>query len=103
MPKTDAPKTDAPKLEGPKADTPKSAAAAKLTDEELAEVKKLPADDATAALAQVLCPLSGEHLGSMGKPIKLTAEGKSLYVCCANCEPDFKKDPKAAFAKLNAK
>lgn len=72
-----------------------------LNAEEKAEIAKL-ADkaDQDAALAQAKCPVSGEPLGSMGVPIKLTAEGKSLFVCCKGCTKDFEKDPKAVFAKL---
>lgn len=95
-------KDEAPKLEGPKAESPKSAAV-KLSDKEIAAIKELPADEAAAALAQAVCPVGGGHLGAMGKPFKVTAEGKSLYLCCDGCEEDFKKDPKAALAKVNAK
>jgi YHS domain-containing protein len=101
-PKGDMPKGDAPKLEGPKADTSKSAAL-KLTDKEIAAIKELPADEAALALAQGLCPIGGDHLGAMGKPFKVSAEGKTLFLCCDGCEADFKKDPKAALAKVSAK
>ena len=30
----------------------------------------------------------------MGKPIKVTAEGRSFYLCCKNCEKEVKDDPK---------
>ncbi|MDZ4288751.1 MAG: TRASH domain-containing protein [Prosthecobacter sp.] len=45
------------------------------------------------------CPVSGEKLGGMGKPIKVTHEGTDVYLCCKNCTKDFKKDP-AKFTKM---
>ena len=98
-PKVEAPKVEAPKVDAPKVDAPKTAAAS-LNADELAEVKKLPADEQDAALAQALCPVSTEHLGSMGTPIKVSAEGKTLYLCCKGCQKDFDADPKAVLAKL---
>ena len=49
-----------------------------LGADELAEIKKLPADEQAVALKQIVCPVSGEHLGSMGVPLKVTAEGKTF-------------------------
>jgi hypothetical protein len=107
-PKSDSKKPDeSPKLEPPKAepkaDTKSGAADAKLTTDEIAEIKKLPAAEQDLALKQALCPVSGHHLGSMEKPIKVTAEGRTFFLCCEGCEPDLKKDPKAVIAKLDAK
>ena len=98
----ESPKLEPPKAE-PKADTKTGAAAAKLTPDEIAEIKKLPAAEQDLALKQALCPVSGHHLGSMEKPIKVTAEGRTFFLCCEGCEPDLKKDPKAVIAKLDAK
>ena len=96
-PKVEGPKADAPKVEGPKAD---AKPAAKLTDDEIAEIKKLPADEAALALKQAICPVSDEHLGEMGMPLKVTAEGKTFFLCCKSCEKEVKADPKAVVAKL---
>lgn len=84
--------------------SPAPAPAAKtvsLTADEKGEIAKL-ADkaDQDSALAQATCPVSGENLGSMGVPIKVSAEGKTAYLCCKGCNKDFDKDPKAVFAKL---
>ena len=64
-----------------KGEAPKSAAAddGKLSDTEVAEIKKLPADEQALALKQIVCPVSGEHLGSMEAPIKISAEGKTVF------------------------
>lgn len=83
----------------PAADAPK-AAAVKLDDTELAEIKKLPEDEQAVAIKQAVCPASGEHLGSMGTPIKVSAEGKTFYLCCKGCNADLKADPKSVVAKL---
>ena len=74
----------------------------KLTEEEVATIKGLPEGDRDAALAQKVCPISGSHLGTeeMGAPIKVSAGGKSAFLCCGGCKADFEKDPAAAFAKL---
>ena len=83
---------------------PASAPAAKavvLTADEKSEIAKL-ADkaDQDSALTQSTCPVSGENLGSMGVPIKLSAENKTAYLCCNGCKKDFDKDPKGVLAKL---
>ena len=85
------------------ASKPDQAAPAKivLTDEEKSEIAKLTDKaDQDAAIAQAVCPISGENLGSMGVPIKMTADGKNAYLCCNGCKKSFEKDPAAALAKL---
>lgn len=99
-PKIDAPKVDAPKIDAPKAESDKKAAAVKLSDEQIAEIKKLPADDQAVALKQMICPVSDEPLGDMGVPIKVTAEGKSFFLCCKSCKKGVDADAKAVLAKL---
>lgn len=56
------------------------------------ELAKLPEGDRELALAQKVCPVSGEPLGSMGAPIKVTVDGRHLFVCCKGCEEDAKKN-----------
>ncbi|MFI5455647.1 MAG: hypothetical protein ACHRXM_09365 [Isosphaerales bacterium] len=95
---------EAPKIEGPKAgDAKPEAGAVKLTADELAGIKELPAAEQAAATAQAVCPVSAENLGSMGKPLKVTALGKTFYLCCKSCEPKLKADPKGYVAKLDKK
>lgn len=105
-PKADAPKTDTPKIEAPKTDSPKIEApksgTAALSADEKAEIAKLASkEEQDKALAQLTCLISGENLGSMGVPIKVTHEGKTAFLCCKGCVKDFEKDPKAALAKLS--
>jgi Cu(I)/Ag(I) efflux system membrane fusion protein len=95
---------DAPSLEGPKTDaSEENSEPVKLTDEEIARIKKLPDDEQAAALAQAVCPVSGHHLGFMGIPAKTTALGRTIYLCCSGCEDDVKADPQAIIAKLQKK
>jgi YHS domain-containing protein len=98
-------KTDeAPAVEGPKTDNAKPGApAAKLTADEIAAIKELPEAEQALATQQIVCPVSDHNLGSMGKPLKVTADGRTAYLCCDGCEEKFKKDPKAFFAKLDKK
>ncbi len=95
---------EAPAVEGPKAEGAKSdAGAVKLTADELTAIKELPAAEQAVAIQQAVCPVSDHHLGSMEKPLKVTAEGRSFYLCCESCEKELKANPKAVIAKLDKK
>ncbi|HEX8339817.1 MAG TPA: hypothetical protein VF624_02810 [Tepidisphaeraceae bacterium] len=48
------------------------------------------------------CVVSGEELGSMGKPVDVIHNNRLVRLCCAGCKGALTKDPKAAFEKLNA-
>jgi hypothetical protein len=99
-----APKgNEAPKIEGPaKTDTAKPAGSTvKLSTKELAGIKELPQAEQDAAIAQAVCPVSAHHLGSMGKPMKVTTEGRTFYICCDNCEEDVKTKGKEIVAELD--
>ncbi len=61
---------------------------------------KLPEGDRELALAQKVCPVTGEPLGSMGAPIKVTVGGRRLFICCEGCEDDAKKNFDEYLAKL---
>jgi YHS domain-containing protein len=100
MKKVDEP----PAVEGPKTENSKSdKGAVKLTDDELTAIKELPAAEQAVAIQQGVCPVSDHHLGSMDKPLKVTAEGRTFYLCCESCEKELKADPKAVIAKLDKK
>lgn len=95
---------ESPAVEGPKSENTKANSGdAKLSTEEIAGIKKLPEAEQAAATQQAVCPVSSEHLGSMGKPLKVTAEGRTVYLCCGGCEKEFKSDPKSFIAKLDKK
>lgn len=53
---------------------------------------------------QATCPVSGQPLGSMGKPPKITIGDKSLFVCCAGCTKKVEASPDQYLTKYyNAK
>lgn len=62
-----------------------------------------PAETAPATQPYPLevCVVSGEKLGSMGKPYVITHEGREVRLCCQGCEADFKKDPAKYLKKLD--
>jgi outer membrane murein-binding lipoprotein Lpp/YHS domain-containing protein len=49
---------------------------------------------------QKTCPVSGAVLGSMGKPYKVTVNGKDVFLCCPGCEAEIKANPAKYLAKL---
>lgn len=61
--------------------------------EEMKGVRLLPANEQAAALRQRTCPVNGEPLGSMGKPIRVDVSGRSVYVCCAGCVNAVQRNP----------
>jgi hypothetical protein len=67
-----------------------------------AELAKMSAEERAVVEAQQLCPVSGEALGSMGPPIKVTVDGKDkpIYVCCKGCVDAVKSDYDAVLAKV---
>jgi hypothetical protein len=82
------------------AELKKEADAAKLSDAELAEIKKLPEAEQRIATAQISCPVSDGHLGEMGTPIKQTIGDKTFFLCCESCVAKVKSDPQGVLAKL---
>ena len=71
-------------------------------DKEIAaELAKLSPKDRALAEKQKVCPVGGAPLGSMGAPIKLTVEGRELFICCEGCEDAVRKDPEKYFSKLD--
>ncbi len=91
---------ETPKLEPPKGG---AASASKLGPEEIANIKELPPADQELAMKQVYCPVSNDKLGEMGKPFKVTVDGRVVFLCCDGCEEKIKADPKKYFAQLDAK
>ena len=61
---------------------------------------QLSPQDRALAEQQRLCPVTGEPLGSMGKPIKLHVEGQDVFVCCAGCVDTLHRNPAKYLAKL---
>ncbi|HUE75146.1 MAG TPA: efflux RND transporter periplasmic adaptor subunit [Pirellulaceae bacterium] len=68
-----------------------------------ANLAKLSAADRKLVLAQKDCPITGEPLGSMGVPPKLDVNGQRVFVCCAGCTPEVRKEPEKALAKIKGR
>jgi hypothetical protein len=76
----------------------------KLSDDEIADIKKLESlEDQKIALAQKICPSSGDHLGEMGKPVKVVLKDQTVFLCCGSCVKDAKANPDAMLAKIGKK
>ncbi|HXI71044.1 MAG TPA: hypothetical protein VNN22_11880 [Verrucomicrobiae bacterium] len=48
------------------------------------------------------CPVSGEKLGEMGKPLVFTYKDQEVKLCCKGCKKDFDKDPEKYMALIRA-
>jgi membrane fusion protein, copper/silver efflux system len=66
----------------------------------LAALQQLPKDDQSAAMEQVICPVTNAKLGSMGAPVKLTVDGAVIFLCCEGCRDSVLEDPQAHLLKL---
>ena len=60
-----------------------------------------PANTRSLAERQRICPVTGQRLGSMGKPYKVRVKGRDVLLCCRGCEARFMNDPDKYLAKLN--
>ncbi|NUQ62164.1 MAG: hypothetical protein HUU20_06735 [Pirellulales bacterium] len=69
-------------------------------DEVRQALAKLSAEDRAIAEKQKVCPVSGEPLGSMGTPYKVTVKGRDVFLCCDGCEEEIKAHPDKYLAKL---
>jgi hypothetical protein len=66
-----------------------------------AALKKLSPDDRRLAEQQRFCPiLETSRLGSMGVPIKVVLEGRSVFLCCPGCESAAKDDVQGTLNKV---
>lgn len=92
----------AEELKAGKKRPPQPALSAEEEAEIRAELAKLSAEDRALALKQVFCPATGERLGSMGVPLKLTVSNEPVLICCKGCKDQVLKDPAATLAKVNA-
>ncbi len=65
-----------------------------------ANLAKLSDEDRAAAEKQKNCPVTGEALGAMGKPIKIHVKDTDVWICCAGCKGKLTSDPDTYLAKL---
>jgi YHS domain-containing protein len=59
-----------------------------------AALAKLSPEDRALAKEQRVCPVTGEPLGSMGVPKKISVEGQEIFICCVGCEDAVRENPK---------
>ncbi|MCA9076932.1 MAG: hypothetical protein KDA93_18040 [Planctomycetaceae bacterium] len=69
-------------------------------EEMKAGLAKLSESDRAAATKQHVCPVSGDMLGKMGAPIKVTVGDQDVWVCCEACQEPLTTDPEKYLAKL---
>jgi YHS domain-containing protein len=48
------------------------------------------------------CPVSGDKLGEMGKPLIFVYQGQEVKLCCPDCKTDFDKNPKKYMKLIRA-
>lgn len=66
-----------------------------------AAMAKLPEADRSAAATQRYCPMMDTvRLGSMGAPIKILIDGKSVFLCCAGCKDEAVEHGKETLATV---
>ncbi len=70
--------------------------------DDLPGLKELSEADRKLALQQKTCPVSGDPLGSMGAPFKMTVKGRDFFLCCDKCKAEVNKDPDGILKKVNA-
>lgn len=59
-------------------------------------LKSTRADDKAIKL-QKKCPISGEDLFMMGRPLKVTRDGEAIFICCQDCLKKIQADPEKYF------
>ena len=72
--------------------------------DDLKNIDQLPSEeDRRQAKAQAFCPVTGNPLGLMGVPVKITLRGKTVFLCCKACVGKAKADPEGTLKKLESK
>jgi hypothetical protein len=54
---------------------------------------QLSEEDRRLAEQQQTCPVSGEALGSMGVPVKVSVAGRDVFICCEGCRGELTSHP----------
>lgn len=57
-------------------------------------------EDGALIAKQKICPVTGEPLGSMGAPVRVSVSGRSVFVCCKGCEKPLLRKPDDYLAKI---
>lgn len=68
-----------------------------------AALAELPEKDRILAEQQRFCPVKPETpLGAMGPPTKVIIEGEPVFLCCADCAAEARKNPDNTLAEVKA-
>ncbi len=95
-----APNTQPPSHDN-NATHPENSKNTSFSPEDLKNINQLPEEDRKLALAQSICPVTGNPLGEMGVPVKITLRGKTVFLCCKGCVGKAKADPDGTLKKLD--
>ncbi|MHB0954949.1 MAG: efflux RND transporter periplasmic adaptor subunit [Pirellulaceae bacterium] len=68
----------------------------------LMALAELPAEDRALAEEQQICPVTKLRLGSMGAPLKVALNGRSVFICCEGCRGRLLEKPAEYLANLAA-
>ena len=63
-------------------------------------LSKLSDGDLQLARKQTICPVAQLKLGTMGAPIKVNVDGRSVFICCEGCRAELLKEPSKYLARL---
>ena len=88
-----------PAAEQPATEEPQASDASEATKIE-ASFASLSAEDRALVIQQKICPVSGEALGAMGTPIKVSVAGQEVFICCPSCKDPLLEDPAKHLAKI---
>jgi hypothetical protein len=66
-----------------------------------ANLAKLSAKDRQLVEAQKFCPISGEPLGGMAVPVKVSIKDQPVFLCCKSCQTDALAETDKTLAKVN--
>jgi hypothetical protein len=65
-----------------------------------AELAKLSPEDAASAEKQHVCLVTDKMLGTMGPPVKVDVDGKTIWMCCEGCRDELTTNKETYLAKL---
>src|SRR5262249_44487979 len=60
------------------------------------------AEEKALAARQRICPVTELPLGSMGRPVAVTVQGKKVLLCCRGCEKAIQASPEKFLARLKS-
>jgi membrane fusion protein, copper/silver efflux system len=56
--------------------------------------------DLEQIVRQGTCPVTDKTLGSMGAPLRIVVQGRTVFLCCAGCKPTIEAESAKYLAKL---